>query len=85
VIDADMLLLREAQANESTVEITVTDCLYGCCNRPPARRAGHLQVYRGVIAAVDERKLVLHSIALRSLNYHVVAELEHVEDVTRCS
>lgn len=81
MIDADtLLLLCEARANESTVEISVTDCLYGCCHRPASRRSGYLQVYRGVIAQIDERKLILHSRALSQLNYHVIAELDNVEE-----
>jgi hypothetical protein len=73
--------LRELQRTRQEVYVVATETLYGCCNRPPSRRFGYEQVYRGVIADVDDRRLILHSIALAALNYHVIAELRYVSDV----
>lgn len=86
MIDTDtLMLLCEARASEQAVQITVTDCLYGCCSRPVARRAGYLQVYRGVVAEIDERRLLLHSLALRSLNYRVIVELQNIQEAALSS
>jgi hypothetical protein len=75
-------LLCDARANDTQVEIVVDECLYACCARPPKLKGGYEQTYRGLVASIDERQLVLHSIALRTLNYHVVVEVDHVLDVT---
>jgi len=73
-------LLLAAHCTSGTVRITVTECLYGCCHRPPSLRVGYEQVYQGLVAELDERWLILHSPGLRQLNYHVVAALDHVQE-----
>lgn len=83
---SDFETLQAAMVARAEVEIVLTDCLYACCHRGWEERLGYEQTYRGVVARLTigggTATVLLHAIAVGTLNYSVLAELRTVLDVS---